>query len=539
MIYKRILIAAYIAATSAALCLADEPLANANLSGLYVRSIEQVIRLQPEQIDVGIAALIVSEAWSDMVAGRRYQQRLDDIAIEIRSRLKTAKPGADVIPVINAYLFDELKFKPIDKADDPEDLFLHSVMDRRQGYCLSLSILYLAIGERLGLPLYGVVVPGHFFVRYDDGRLRFNIETTNKGGTATDDYYIEKFNVPKNGSTTLTTGGNAIYMVNLNKLQTLGCFFNNLGNVYNDIANYDQAMAALQCAVYINPMLAESRMNLGNIYMRKDRLDDAIVEYQHAVKINSDDARIHNNLGIAYQRRGWLGDALAEHTSAVRLDPNFIDAYRNLATTYRKLNRFAEAKTALTQALALEPQNAMLHCELADVYSQSGDCDEAIRRYEKALDLKHDLAEAYLGLGICFNKLRRIDDEINVYRKALAINPDMPEAIVNLGNAYFAKGIYRAAVEQYKHALQINPNDARVHYNLGASYSNQGDYGSAIKANLKAVELDPKMAEAHYALAFAYYKLKDYDSAAKHIKTAEQLGAKIDPGLFKAIEQKN
>ncbi|MHC4759552.1 MAG: transglutaminase family protein, partial [Planctomycetota bacterium] len=36
-------------------------------------------------------------------------------------------------------------------------MFLHTVMDKKQGYCLSLSILYLSIGERLGLPLYGVV----------------------------------------------------------------------------------------------------------------------------------------------------------------------------------------------------------------------------------------------------------------------------------------------------------------------------------------------------------------------------------------------
>jgi Tfp pilus assembly protein PilF len=60
-----------------------------------------------------------------------------------------------------------------------------------------------------------------------------------------------------------------------------------------------------------------------------------------------------------------------------------------------------------------------------------------------------------------------------------------------------------------------------------------------VKATLKAVALDPKMAEAHYALAFAYYKLKDYDSADKYMKTAEQLGAKIDPDLLRAIKHKN
>jgi tetratricopeptide (TPR) repeat protein len=513
-------------------CPGQEPLANQNLQGLYVNSIEQVLRLPPEQIDVGTAALIVSEAWSNVVAGRRYQQQLDDIAMEIRSRLKgdPSKPGVTAIPVINAYLFDELKFRTVDKADNPEDLFLHSVMDRRQGYCLSLSILYLAIGERLGLPLYGVVVPGHFFVRYDDGQLRFNIETTSKGGTASDDHYIKKFNVPRDDGT--------IYMTNLNKLQAIGCFCNNLGNVYSDVGNIDQAMAALQCAVYINPSLGESRMNLGNIYLKKDRVDDAIAEYQQAVKINPDEAKAHNNLGTAYQRRQWFNDALAEYTASMRLAPKSIDTYRNIAIVYRKLNRLPEARTTIVQALAIESQNALLYCDLADIYSQSDNCDEAIPRYEKALKLKRDMAEAYVGLGSCYNKLGQSDKEIDAYVKALAINPGMFAAIANLGNAYFARGEFDAAIEQFNKAVQLKPDDGKVYYNLGAAYSNKGDYANAVKSHLKAVELDPQMADAHYGLAFAYYKLKDYDSAARHIKIAAQLGAKINQDLLSSIEHR-
>ncbi|GAI69689.1 unnamed protein product, partial [marine sediment metagenome] len=91
--------------------------------------------------------------------------------------------------------------------------------------------------ERLGLPLYGVVVPGHFFVRYDDGQVRFNIETTSKGGSAPDEHYINKFKVP--------IGNISIYMKNLDKIHTLGCFCNNLGNSYDDIGNMDSALLAL------------------------------------------------------------------------------------------------------------------------------------------------------------------------------------------------------------------------------------------------------------------------------------------------------
>jgi tetratricopeptide (TPR) repeat protein len=513
------------------ICFADEELANADLEGLYVKSIEAVLRLPPEQIDLGTAALIVSESWSDMVAGTKYQRQLDDIATEIRSRLKAKRTpmGAAAIPVINEYLFNELKFKAIDKATDPYDLFLHSVMDRKQGYCLSLSVLYLAVGERLGLPLYGVVVPGHFFVRYDDGRRRFNIETTNQGSSPPDDYYIQKFNVPKTST---------IYMANLNKRQSLGCFFNNLGNVYKEIKNIDQAMASLQWAVYINPSLAESRMNLGNIYMLKDRVDDAITEYQAATRVNPDDAKAHNNLGNAYYKREWLNDAIGEYRTSIRLEPNSSDAYRNLAMVYIKLNRLDDARTALMDAITLEPKSAALYCMLADVYRQGDNCKEAITRYQQALSIKPDFAEAFLGMGLCYKKLEQPGSEIDAYLKALAINPNMFEALVNLGNAYFNKGKYDESIEQYNKAVRIQPNNAELLYQVGASYFNKGDYANAIKAHLKAIELSPKMADAHYGLGLSYYRMKNYDEAMEHIKIAEQLGKEIDQDLITAIEKK-
>jgi regulator of sirC expression with transglutaminase-like and TPR domain len=145
---------------------ADEPLANENRDGLYARSIEQVLRLDNKEVDLATAVLIVSEQWSNIVEGRRYLSALDDMALEIRSRLeeKGLQANYKAVAVINEYLFDELGFTSVSEASDPNDLFLHSVMDRKRGYCLSLSILYLSIGERLGLPLYGVVVPGHFFI---------------------------------------------------------------------------------------------------------------------------------------------------------------------------------------------------------------------------------------------------------------------------------------------------------------------------------------------------------------------------------------
>ncbi|MFA5239348.1 MAG: tetratricopeptide repeat protein [Phycisphaerae bacterium] len=509
-----------------------EPLANEGRDGLYVRSIEQVLRLDEEEVDLGTAVLIASEQWSNIVEGRRYLAELDDMALEIRARLeeKGLQKSYKAVAVINEYLFDELGFETISDANDPNDLFLHTVMDKKRGYCLSLSILYLSLGERLGLPLYGVVVPGHFFVRYDDGRVRFNIETTSKGGYADGEHYINKFKVPKDNS--------GIYMVNLNKIQTLGCFFNNLGNSYNEVGDTKQAVLALERAVEINPLLAESRINLGNIYLKKDRIADAIREYEEALEIDPGNATTYNNLGNAYTKKGRLYEAAAQYTYSIKLDPNFTEAYRNLANVYCEQEKFAQAVSQLKQAVMLAPLDPNLYKQLGDVFSRMGEYGKAILQYTKAIDIKRNFAEAYYGLALCYNKLDLTDDEIQTYEKALAVKPDMAAALVGLGNVYFKKQDFDSAIEQYEKAALIMPEDASIHYNLGAAYSNEGKYEQAVAEYRKAVEINPQMGDAHNGLAFALYRLDTYGLALRHIKIAQELGVEISTELLAAIESK-
>jgi tetratricopeptide (TPR) repeat protein len=531
---KRFLIIGCIVLSSAVVCISDNaPLANENKFGLYAKSIEQVLRLEPEQIDIGTAVLIVSEQWSDAVAGRQCQRQLDEIAHEIRDRLQAKKIKADAraIEVINQYLFEEQGFSSVKEADDPNDLFLHSVLKNKRGYCLSLSVLYLAIGERLGLPLYGVVVPGHFFVRYDDGRERFNIETTSKGGYATDESYIKKFKVPSE-----TADG--IYMKNLNALQTLGCFFNNLGNSYMEVGNKKQAQAALERAVGINPGLAESRTNLGNIYLQDEKVDEAIRQYRAALQISPDDAKVRNNIGNAYFKKGWLNEATTEYERAIKLDPNLTDAYKNAATIYCQQKQYGRAEQRLRTAIEIEPKNAGLYLQLGQVYRERGEFNRAIAELRNALNLKPNYAEAYFNLALCFKGLEQTDSEIEAYKNALSAKPDMAEAMINLGNTYFGRKQYDEAIELYQRAVPLRPNESTVYYNIGAAYSNKGEQKKAVEAYLKAVEIDPKFGDAHYGLAYSYYNLQDYSSALKHLETARVLGVKIDAELASAIKKR-
>jgi tetratricopeptide (TPR) repeat protein len=508
-------------------------LANAGKTGLRVTSLEQVLRLSEDQIDLATATLIASEYWSDMVAGRRYLEQLDAMALEIQDRLRRQRVPltSRAIPIINHYLFEELGFTTIAHANDPEDLFLHSVLDRRQGYCLSLSILYLSIAERLGLELHGVVVPGHFFVRYDSDRIRYNIETTSNGASPPDEHYATKFNVPEGSR-------NSIYMRNLNKRQTLGCFFNNLGNVYSEIGDMDTAMQALERAVAINPTLSESRANLGNIYLQKGRAGEAIQHYRVALDLNPGDPKTYNNLGNAYMVTKEINAAASAYRQAMKLDPNFVDAYRNMALLFIRQEQYGQALAQLNRALVLDNQNVQIHNQLGELYFRMNEHEKGLQQFRKALALKPDSAEAHYGLGICHGALGRTGEEIQAYTQALLLRPAMLPALLGLGMAYFNQGNYDLAVHYYRQAVAAKPNDPAILFNLGSAHLKREDFDLAVKAYQQVVKLDPQTGDAHHALAYGFYMLGNYDQAWSHANTAKRLGVKIPDDLVATIQSR-
>ena len=86
-------------------------LANAELRGLRVHTVEGVLRLKVEQIDLGTGALIISRKWGTSKTLHTYRRKIDTIAEEIQNRLNRNKIPANfrAIPEINRYLFKELK----------------------------------------------------------------------------------------------------------------------------------------------------------------------------------------------------------------------------------------------------------------------------------------------------------------------------------------------------------------------------------------------------------------------------------------------
>lgn len=120
-----------------------------------------------EDVDLESAILIISY-WSDPTVNcAELQQELDRISTSISSDLpKTGHPLA-FIDHISDYLFREFNISGNTRDYyNPDNSFLHKLLETKKGIPITIGILYMLITKRLGLPVYGVPLPGHFILKF-------------------------------------------------------------------------------------------------------------------------------------------------------------------------------------------------------------------------------------------------------------------------------------------------------------------------------------------------------------------------------------
>lgn len=97
-------------------------------------------------------------------------------------------------------MFEEEKFVGnIQNYNDPGNSYLAQVLRTRLGIPISLSVVYLLVAQRLGLPFYGTNLPLHFLLQYDSGTY-FTFIDPFHGGVLLDKTTCEKF-LESNGYT--------------------------------------------------------------------------------------------------------------------------------------------------------------------------------------------------------------------------------------------------------------------------------------------------------------------------------------------------
>jgi len=116
---------------------------------------------------------------------------------------------------------------------DPRDHFLHGLLTEHGGTCVTMPVLYIAVGRRLGYPLHLVEACQHSFVRWEGEGERFNIEATSPGFVSHEDDYYKKWPFPISEAEVRR----GVWLRNLTRREEFGTFVGQRATVFRERLN--------------------------------------------------------------------------------------------------------------------------------------------------------------------------------------------------------------------------------------------------------------------------------------------------------------
>lgn len=112
--------------------------------------------------------------------------QLNELASRLGDRLRNFNDGRDFVETAQRFLFGELGFHG-NQEDffDPRNSCLNQVLERRTGLPITLSVMYMEIARRLQMPVFGIGLPRHFVLQFDDGNYAAFIDPFHGGRVIT------------------------------------------------------------------------------------------------------------------------------------------------------------------------------------------------------------------------------------------------------------------------------------------------------------------------------------------------------------------
>jgi tetratricopeptide (TPR) repeat protein len=143
------------------------------------------------------------------------------------------------------------------------------------------------------------------------------------------------------------------------------------------LKHYEEALAAYEQAIRLDPNYARAYNNKGDILYDLKRYEEALATYEQAIRLDPNYARAYNNKGVVFRHLKRYEEALATYEQAIRLDPNDANAYYRKGHVLERLKRYEKALAAFEQAIHLDPNNA-------NAYYYKGLVLERLKRYKEA-----------------------------------------------------------------------------------------------------------------------------------------------------------
>ncbi len=146
----------------------------------------------------------------------------------------------------------------------------------------------------------------------------------------------------------------------------------------HDPETVEQAAAAFERAIQLNPGYALAHFYLGTMYYRWGHHQKAFQPLQKAIELQPDEPGSYYNLGAAYNGAGLYGDAEKYLKDFIQLRPDHADAFYELGfATLMQFGKGNEAIKYFREAVRLYPRHAKAYEFLGSALVRNGDLGEA------------------------------------------------------------------------------------------------------------------------------------------------------------------
>lgn len=249
-----------------------------------LEAFREALRGPEPAIDLGRAALLIARLEHPGLEPEPSLRLLDDLAKRSRAA-RCANPAA-VLARLREFLFSEEGFRG-NAGDyfDPLNSCLNDVLARRLGIPITLSVLTMEVGRRVGVEIEGVGLPGHFVVRARTAGATVLIDPFHGGRELTQDGAADVVAEAFGRSVTLT----GTHFAPVRKTQVVARMLANLKAIYVQREEWAKALAAIDRLLVVDggsPAHVRDRgtvlMKLGDFHLGAAEWDRYLTRYPHA-----------------------------------------------------------------------------------------------------------------------------------------------------------------------------------------------------------------------------------------------------------------
>jgi len=224
-------------------------------------------------IDLARTALLVAAESDPNVDVDGELHTLESWAAELRARLDPGWNNLQKLARLRAFVFEELGFRG-DRTDyyHPRNSLLHEVLKRRRGIPLTLAIVMMEVGWRIGIPFEGVAFPGHFLVRLPGEPGDLVLDPFKRGMTVREEdcrHMLQE-----------TTGGKLAFdpsqLASVGKREMVTRLLHNLKGAYLRAGEDEQALTAVERLLVLDPGNADETRDRGLLLFRLHRYGQAL-----------------------------------------------------------------------------------------------------------------------------------------------------------------------------------------------------------------------------------------------------------------------